>query len=126
MKLVKQFIDPGEASKANRRLRRAGVMTTLTGYDPHVLKKAEAKTLRIGLWVVFDDQLDDAARLLEDPEHLPRRVVSRQEMNRLETAELNSQSGSNRSMAGKPGRSILLGILILLGIYLLTRFTSDT
>ena len=120
MKLVTQFIDPGEASEANRRLRRAGVMTTLTGYDPHVVKHAEAKTYRIGLWVVFDDQLEDAARLLQDPGHQPKRIISREEMNELETEGLTATTGS---IPAKPLARwrwwLLLCILIVLGIYLL-------
>ena len=122
MKLVTQFIDPGEASETNRRLRRAGVMTTLTGYDPHIVRKAEAKTFRIGLWVVFDDQFEDAVRLLEDPGHLPRRVVSRDEMNRLDRDALKAPTKSSAATRRWRGRLIVACVLLVLAAYLFYRF----
>jgi hypothetical protein len=83
MQLVTQFIDPSDATEANSRLRKAGVMTEITSLDPHIMSGSRTGALRIGLWVVFEDQFDDAVRLLEDPDHVPHRVISISEMNRI-------------------------------------------
>ena len=67
MQLVTQFIDPSDATEANSRLRKAGVMTEITSLDPHIMSRSRTGALRIGLWVVFEDQFDDAVQLLEYP-----------------------------------------------------------
>ncbi len=83
MQLVTQFIDPSDATAANSRLRKAGVMTEITSLDPHIMSSSRTGALRIGLWVVFEDQFNDAIQLLEDPDHVPHRVISLTEMNRI-------------------------------------------
>jgi len=41
--------------------------------------------LRIGLWVVFEDQFDDAVQFLENPDHVPHRVISWSEMQKIKS-----------------------------------------
>lgn len=85
MKLVTLYIDSGDAAEANSRLRQAGVMTRLSVVDPHNIKPSKSGAERIALSVVFDDQFDDAVRLLENPRHVPRRKISIAEMNEIES-----------------------------------------
>jgi len=86
MKLVTLYIDPGVATEANSRLRQAGVMTQLSVVDPHNMKPSKSGAERIALSVVFDDQFDDAVKLLENPRHVPQRKISIAEMNQIESA----------------------------------------
>ncbi len=67
MKLVTHFIDPGEASAAKSRLCEAGIVAEVTSVDPHIIRPSKSGAERIGLWVVFDDQIEDAILLLEKP-----------------------------------------------------------
>lgn len=76
MKLLTYYVDPGEASAAKSRLCEAGVMVEVSSIDPHIIRPSKSGTERIGLWVVFDDQLEDAQLLLENPDHVPRRKTS--------------------------------------------------
>ena len=76
MKLVTHFIDPGEASAAKSRLCEAGVMAEVTSVDPHIIHPSKSGAERIGLWVVFDDQFEDAILLLENPDHVPKRIIA--------------------------------------------------
>lgn len=85
MQLVTQFVDPADATEANSRLRKAGIMTEITSMDPHIMSRSRTGALRIGLWVVYDDQFDDAVRMLEDPDHVPNRVISQEEMNSIKS-----------------------------------------
>ena len=98
MQLITQFIDPSDATEANSRLRRAGVMTEITSLDPHIMSNSRTGALRIGLWVVFEDQFDDAVRLLEDPDHVPHRVISLSEMSRIKSTTDDSwlESGQRK------------------------------
>ncbi len=100
MQLVTQFIDPSDASEANSRLRKAGVMTEITSLDPHIMSNSRSGALRIGLWVVFEDQFDDAVRLLEDPDHVPHRVIPLSEMNSMKSATRDNWLKSGQKKLG--------------------------
>ena len=90
MKLVTHYIDPGEATAAKSRLCEAGVMAEVSIVDPHIIRPSKSGAERIGLWVVFDDQFEDALRLLENPDHIPQRKTNLAEMN-----ESNSTAGKS-------------------------------
>ena len=67
MKLLTHFVDPGEASAAKSRLCDAGIPAEVTSVDPHILRPSKSGAERIALWVVSDDQFDDALALLKSP-----------------------------------------------------------
>lgn len=86
MRLVTHYVDPGEASEVSSRLREAGVVTEINSVDPHIIKPSKSGTLRFGLWVVFDDQFDDAVQLLENPEHVPKRTITSDKLNEIRSS----------------------------------------
>ena len=112
MKLVTQFIDPGDATEASSRLRQAGVMTEITRLDPHIMSPSRTGALRIGLWVVFEDQFDDAVQLLEDPNHVPNRVISLSEMNQIKSSTQDSWLKSGKKMLVKSA-TVFFGACLL-------------
>lgn len=125
MKLITQYIDPGDATDANIRLRNAGVMTTVSSLDPHIISPSKTGALRIGLWVVFDDQFDDAVRLLENPAHVPKRVITIEEMNKIESASKLSMLRSGQRLLQKTA-TIILGVCLLgLIAYVLIGMVND-
>ena len=65
MKLLKHFVDPGEASAARARLEQAGIAAEVEAVDPHIVRPSRSGAQRIGLWVVSEAQFDAAAALLE-------------------------------------------------------------
>jgi hypothetical protein len=79
-KLLVYYVDPGEAAAMRRRLRAAGVVAEVDSVDPHNIQPSRSGTRRIGLYVTFDDQFDDAVQLLQNPDHVPRRVIGPSEM----------------------------------------------
>ncbi len=86
MRLLAFFDDPDGAAALNRRLRAAGIMTRIGGIDPHTYRPPRADAIQVGLWVVLDEQYADAIKLLDDPAHVPRRVLSATEMDAIERA----------------------------------------
>jgi hypothetical protein len=123
MQLVTQFIDPSDATAANSRLRKAGVMTEINSLDPHIMNASRTGALRIGLWVVFEDQFDDAVRLLEDPDHVPHRVISLSEMSSIKSTTDNSwlESGQKKlaNLATMVFAICLFGLVVYVAIGLL-------
>jgi hypothetical protein len=104
MQLLTQFIDPVDAAAVKARLVDAGIMVKSKSVDPHIIQPSKSGSQRIGLWIVFDDQFDDAVQLLQDPDHVPQRVISRDKMRALE------------SSVTKPANSRLLIIGIAAGM----------
>ena len=125
MQLVTQFIDPSDATEANSRLRKAGVMTEITSLDPHIMSSSRTGALRIGLWVVFEDQFDDAVRLLEDPDHVPHRVISLSEMNRIKSTTRNSWLESGKKRLANLATLIFAACLLGLVVYVAFAMLND-
>jgi len=123
MKLVTQFIDPSDATEANSRLRKAGVMTEITSLDPHIMSNSRTGALRIGLWVVFEDQFDDAVQLLGNPDHVPQRLISLAEMKKIKsTARVSRLESGQKKLATLATiifSTCLLGLVLYVAIGLL-------
>lgn len=122
MKLVTHFVDPGEASKACARLRAAGVMTEVDSVYPHIVRPSKSGALRVGLWVVFDDQFDDALQLLENPDHVPQRIISFDETNNIKSGSDEDSVLSGKSFI-ETLTTILFGICFL-GLIAYTLYSS--
>jgi hypothetical protein len=117
-KLLVYYVDPGKAAAMRRRLRAAGVMVEVDSVDPHNVQPSKSGTQRTGLWVTFEDQFDDAVQLLQNPDHVPRRVISPGEMDKAGSKRARSGSASTEIRSAK--LAILLGTICLLAgvIYL--------
>jgi len=120
-KLLVYYVDPAEAAAMRRRLRAAGVMIEVDSVDPHNILPSKSGTQRIGLWVTFDDQFDDAVQLLQNSEHVPRRVISPDEMGETEASGVESKFVSTRHRNRKLA-IFLSGICLLAGFVYLAIF----
>ena len=60
-------------------------MAEVTSLDPHIIRPSKSGAERIGLWVVHEDQIEDAILLLEDPDHVPKRITSLNVINETES-----------------------------------------
>ena len=119
MQLLTQYLDPADASAANQQLRAAGVLCQVRDVDPHVIQPSKSGTRRIGLWVVFDDQFDDAVALLQDPSHQPERPLSEADMQAAEAQQ--GASGDQLRQAMRKPVMTAVGALLLLVLFLLMK-----
>ena len=126
MKLVTRFENPAAADEASRRLRAAGVMTRTAEHGSHLARLFKFRRRRTGVWVVFDDQFEDALRLLEDPDHVPRRVIGAAEIAALDAAA--ERHGWRRALKLFETASIYAFGAFLLGamVYIVTGIFRDT
>lgn len=65
MQLISYYIDPGDASAARAKLQKAGIAAEVKNVDPHIMQPSKSGGERIGLWVVADEQFDDAVLCLK-------------------------------------------------------------
>ena len=115
MQLLTQYLDPAEATVANRQLRAAGVLCVVRDVDPHAMQPSKTGTRRIGLWVVLDEQFDDAVALLQNPDHEPTRRLDDAEMRALES----EVTGSTDRLCDEMRKPILTAVGALLLLLLL-------
>ena len=116
MKLVNQYLDPNEAAAARARLRHAGIASRVDTMDPHNIQPSKSGVTHIGLWVLLDDQLEDAVLILENPAHRPQRILDPAEIDRLEAAAEKS-SGPPRPLRKKIQAALLFACLLGLIVY---------
>ena len=84
MKLLNQYLDPKDAASAREQLRYAGIASLVETMDPHSVQPSKSGATHVGLWVLVEDQLDDAIKVLENPAHVPASPLSLREIDRLE------------------------------------------
>jgi len=117
MKLITEYDELSKAEEISDRLRRAGVMTVVTGKNSFRLSSSKTGVLKVGLWVVFDDQYKDAILLLKNRKHKPFRKLSLKEINDLDESAKRKLSFSGKKIFEKIAVFITSSIIILLVIY---------
>ena len=123
MKLLNQYIDPEDAAEARRCLREAGVASLVEAMDPHSVQPSKSGATHVGLWVLLDDQLPDAIKVLEDRTHIPARVLTHREIDQL-VAKAGNQVAKVR-LADKMLVWLLLTGLMSLVIFTVADFFLD-
>ncbi len=86
MKLVHPYLDPSEAAEARQKLREAGIASVVDAMNPHSVQPSRSGATHVGLWVLVDEQLEDAVEVLENPHHVPGHVLDPAEIERLEAS----------------------------------------
>ncbi len=119
MKLVREFDDANEAEIISESLRERGVMTAVTSVDSQRLGRTRTGSLKVGLWVMFEEQLNDAVQLLENPDHQLVYKIPLDEMRRIEAeAKIRHEKSLNRIIE-KSAAYFLGGGLTLLIFYVI-------
>ena len=106
------------AVAARVRLRIAGIAAHVDTMDPHNIQPSKSGETRIGLWVIEDDQHEDAVMVLVNPEHVPRRILSLDEISQLEA------SVEKRARPPRPLGDIVVTLLLAGGLLALVGYTA--
>ena len=117
MKLLHRYLDPADAAADRARLREAGIASLLESVDPHSAQPSTPDEIHVGLWIVVDEQFEDAYRLLAEPGYVPRRVLSPAQLQQLEA------SAEQRSKWSKRFSGTVLTLLFFAGLLALIVFT---
>ena len=125
MKLITQYSDSHDAESVSGRIRRAGVMTVVSSKRSHTLSSVRTGAFRVGLWVVFDDQYEDAIQLLENKDHKPRRVISLNEMMNMELNASKQLASVWKRFLENSAALLLGGILMAILIYVTWGILND-
>jgi len=115
MKLLTQYSDINEASKVYGMLRESGIMSEITSASSYMLSQTKTGAVTVGLWVVFDNQYEDAVKLLKNPNHIPEHMLTLDEMIEIEENAHKKQLNSTQKIIEKL-LTWLFSLLLITGI----------
>ena len=81
--------------------------------------------MRIGLWVIFDEQHDDAVQLLDNPDHIPRQIMTPEEMNKIKPSAADGSQQSNNKRTETATTLLLVVCFFSLIIYTMIQFIFE-
>ena len=116
MKLLNRYLDPADAAADRARLREAGIASLLETVDAHNIQPSRSGETHVGLWVVVDEQFEDANRLLSEPGHVPLRVLSPAQVEQLESAAERRSKWSKR-LSGTVLTLLFFAVLLALIVF---------
>ena len=91
MKLITQFSDIEKANQYQLILRKAGVLAHVSSSNSYMLSQVRTGALKVGVWVVLDEQFADAKSLLSNPNHKVKLALSEEHLVALEREAKKSQ-----------------------------------
>lgn len=112
MKLLKQFSDEIEAESFSEKLRNKGLMTYISSKRSMSFGRHQTGALTVGVWVVLENQYEDAFELMKNKNHKPSNSLSVEEIEKLESKLKISLSGSI-----KKGLTKTLNILAVITLF---------
>lgn len=85
MRMVERYGSRSEAMERAAFLQANGIATHVSDMTALRVNLAHQGQFRAGLWVVFEDQYDDAMALLSNPDHEVSKALSPDQMAHLQT-----------------------------------------
>jgi len=84
MKLLKEFTSLSDAEALSERLRKKGVITHVSSTHSKQLGALATGAVKVGVWVVVNEQTHDATALLKNNRHTVATALTEEEMKLLE------------------------------------------
>tara|TARA_R110002111_G_scaffold100371_1_gene155448 strand:+ start:100 stop:456 length:357 start_codon:yes stop_codon:yes gene_type:complete len=116
MKLLKEFSTLSEAEDTRRQFREQGVLTNIESDGTSQLYGIAGSAVKVGLWVVLNDQIADAEALLANPQHEVAYQLTEVQMQSLES-QGKAQMASLVKYAGIGVTVLLVLVAALLWIF---------
>lgn len=85
MKLISEYYSEADAEAAGQRLRTRGILTHVSSTNSHRLSRRFTGAFKVGLWVVVDNQYQDACRILSGQQCKVRDPLDEEQMMALES-----------------------------------------
>jgi hypothetical protein len=112
MQLFKSFEHLSEAELVAMQMRNKGIMTHVANRNSKNLGAIGAGPLQIGLWVVLDEQYEDARQLYDNPDHVVSEPLSEAQMRQLEAEVEDSRGLLSQHMLNGLMITIACGLLL--------------
>ena len=122
MRLYRQYTSVTEAENIAERLEKRGIPSHVSGKHSMQLSGYLTGTLKVGLWIVLNEQYEDAVKVINNPGYRPRNTLSPEELERVKA----QATLSARDRMAEASITFLLAIpLIAFLMFLLARNLID-
>lgn len=111
MKLITEYDNAHEADVAALHYREKGILTHVSSRYSNGLRVITGATT-VGLWVVLDEQYQDALALKQDREHQPANALTEHEMTELENLAKNTVEDSSSKILFALGYGVIVTALM--------------
>ena len=111
MRLIDEFESAHEADIASLNYREKGILTHVSSRHSNSLRMITGAT-KVGLWVVLDDQYQDAIELRKNQSHRPSTTLSEDEMTELEALGKSQLTESSAKMLSAIGYGVITVVLV--------------
>ena len=111
MRLIDEFESAHEADIASFNYREKGILTHVSSRHSNSLRMITGAT-KVGLWVVLDDQYQDAIELRRNQSHRPSTTLSENEMTELEALGKSQLTESSAKMLSAIGYGVITVVLV--------------
>lgn len=115
MKLLKEFEYESDAETLIARLRRAGVLAVALNRGASNLSGATASAVKVAVWVVIDEQFDDAYELLRNKCHPVKNPLTEEQMVQLANEAAITHSSLPRYLMA----AAVFSVALIVAAYLL-------
>ena len=119
MKLFKSFEHLSEAELVAMQMRQKGIMTYVANRNSKNLGAMGAGPLQIGLWVVLDEQYEDARQVYNNPDHVVSAPLTAAQMRQLDAQTENARGELSRRLLNGLMIAIAGGLLLWIGLTVL-------
>lgn len=119
MKLFKSFEHLSEAELVAIQMRNKGIMTHVANRNSKNLGAIGAGPLQVGLWVVLDEQYEDARQLYDNPNHVVSDPLTEEQMRQLDEQTEEARGLLSQRMLNGLMITIACGLLLWIGLTIL-------
>ena len=90
MKLIQQYDSEVDAKDARDNLRKRGVLTYISSRQSYSLSGVVTGAFKVGLWVIIDNQYQDACNILTKKSFKVRFPLTEEQMLKIEISNKNN------------------------------------
>lgn len=111
MQLISEYLSKLDAEDARQKLRKRGIFTFVSSARSYSLSSYFTGALKVGLWAVFDNQYNDACRILAGKQCKVRHPLSEDQMVEMEI--LSKQRSPSLILKGLVAALVVTSIAVL-------------
>ncbi|VAW46418.1 hypothetical protein MNBD_GAMMA02-1709 [hydrothermal vent metagenome] len=115
MKLLTEFDNEESADIVYEEFWKKGILTYVSSADSKKLGTYQTGALKVGLWVILDEQYEDSLAVLNDPSHTVKIQLSSEEMKLLEERVINANEKYYDSFVNK---TLLIAVILITIIFI--------
>lgn len=121
MQLIGEYFSKLDAEEARAKLRKRGILTFISSTRSHSLSRRFTGAFKVGLWAVFDNQYNDACRILTGRQCKVRHPLSEDQMVEI---ELLSKQRSPSLILNGLAIALVATCVVVLAIVLLMQWVG--